>query len=134
MAELTIGALAQNTGTKVETIRYYERIGLMPPPARTASNHRRYGRAHARQLGLVRRARALGFSLGEIRELLQLAAERERPCDGVDAIARRHLAEIDIKITELTVLREELARMIARCDQNRMADCRIIQALAADGS
>jgi DNA-binding transcriptional MerR regulator len=88
---LTIGDLAKATATKVETVRYYERIGLLPTPARTPGNYRAYGPDHLGRLSFVRRARDLGFSIEQVRELLGLADDRNRPCEAVDAIAREHL-------------------------------------------
>ena len=88
MAALTIGALARATGTKVETIRYYERIGLMPEPARSAGNYRTYGSAHVARLRFVRRSRDLGFTIEQIRALLDLADQRDRNCAVVDGCRR----------------------------------------------
>ncbi|MGK6321058.1 MerR family transcriptional regulator [Sphingomonas sp. DT-204] len=130
MARLSIGDLARATGTKVETIRYYERIGLLPAPARTEGNYRSYGREHLGRLSFVRRARDLGFPLDQVRDLLGLADERDRSCEAVDAIARQHLAEVDRKIADLTALRSELAEVIGRCRRGTIADCRIIESLA----
>src|SRR5690606_13083849 len=87
----SIGDLAKATATKVETIRYYERIGLLPKPARTSGNYRSYSSAHLERLSFVRRARDLGFSIEQVRDLLGLSDQRNRPCDAVDAIARQHL-------------------------------------------
>lgn len=130
MPGLTIGELARRTGTKVETIRYYERIGLLPAPARTAGNYRAYDAGHLGRLSFIRRARDLGFPIEQVRDLLGLADQRERPCAAVDAIARQHLAEVDRKIADLTALRDELADDLAQCRQGTVADCRIIEALA----
>jgi DNA-binding transcriptional MerR regulator len=85
---LSIGDLARTTGTKVETIRYYERTGLLPPPPRTGGNYRAYRAEHLARLSFVRLARDLGFSLDQIRALLDLADKRERSCEAVDVIAR----------------------------------------------
>lgn len=125
-----IGDLAAATATKVETIRYYERIGLVPPPGRTAGNYRAYDAFHLRRLSFIRRARGLGFSLEQVRELLGLADERDRPCGAVDAIAREHLAEVERKIADLTALRRELDDLVGRCRRGTVAECRIIEALA----
>ncbi len=125
-----IGALAKATGTKVETIRWYERVGLLPAPARTAGNYRTYGDAHLGRLSFVRRARDLGFPLERIRALLDLAEQRERSCEAVDAIAREHLAEVDRKIADLGALRRELDSLIGQCRHGRVAECGVIGALA----
>lgn len=128
-SSLSIGDLARATGTKVETIRYYERTGLLPPPPRTRGNYRAYGAGHLARLGFVRRARGLGFSIGQVRALLGLADQRERSCEAVDAIAREHLAEVDRKLADLAALRRELASLIGRCRRGTVAECRIIEAL-----
>src|SRR5262245_45760823 len=90
-----IGELARHTGTSAETIRYYERIGLLAKPGRTRGNYRAYGRAHLDRLSFIRRSRELGFSLDQVRALLALTSRRDQPCDAVDAIAKTHLDEID---------------------------------------
>ncbi len=92
---LSISDLARATGTKVETIRYYERIGLLPAPARTGGGQRTYAPDHLRRLAFVRRARDLGFGLDQARALLDLAHQPDRDCAAVDAVARVHLAEVD---------------------------------------
>lgn len=125
-----IGDLAKRTGTKVETIRYYERIGLLPAPGRTAGNYRAYDLGHLGRLSFIRRARDLGFSLDQVRALLGLADQRDRSCVAVDAIARQHLAEVERKLADLTALRAELADVIGRCGQGTVAECRIIETLA----
>src|SRR3954469_5600181 len=128
---LTIGDLARATGTKVETIRYYERIGLLPQPARTATgNYRVYTADHLGRLSFVRRSRDLGFTLDEVRALLDLADQRERDCAAVDAIARAHLADVERKIADLSALRQELQEIIGRCGHGTVAECRIIEALS----
>lgn len=127
---LNIGALGKATGTKVETIRWYERVGLLPAPERTAGNYRAYGEAHLGRLSFIRRARDLGFSLEQIRALLDLAEDRERSCDAVDVIAREHLGEVDRKIADLQALRLELNFLIGQCRHGNIAECRIIEALA----
>ncbi len=90
--KFSIGDLAKSTATKVETIRYYERIGLLPAPERTAGNYRSYSAAHLGRLSFIRRARDLGFSIEQVRDLLGLSDQRARSCEAVDAIAREHLA------------------------------------------
>lgn len=86
---LTIGHLARETATKVETIRFCEKTGLLPAPARTSGNYRAYGTEHLNRLSFIRRARDLGFSIAQIRALLGLADNKEQPCEAVDAIAPR---------------------------------------------
>ena len=126
----SIGELARQTGTKVETIRYYERIGLLPPPARTGGNYRAYARSHLDRLSFARRGRDLGFSLDEVRELLRLSDDREQSCAEVDRIARLHLVEVERKLADLKTLRVELRQVIGQCRHGTIADCRIIEALA----
>jgi Cu(I)-responsive transcriptional regulator len=127
---MNIGQLARVTDTKPETIRYYERIGLLPLPPRTAGNYRDYSAAHVRRLTFARRARDLGFSIEQIRTLLDLADDKERSCDAADAIAREHLAEVKRKLANLTALRRELASLIEQCRHGTVAECRILEALA----
>lgn len=127
--QLAIGALAKETNTKVPTIRYYERIGLLPAAARTGSNYRSYSPAQVGRLTFIRRARALGFSLTQIRKLLSLSDQRYHSCEAVDAIAREHLAEVDDKIADLAALRRELDSIISKCGHGSIAECRIIEAL-----
>ena len=126
----SIGELAQQTSTKVETIRYYEQIGLLPAPARTGGNYRAYARGHLERLSFIRRGRDLGFSLDEVRELLRLSDDRGQSCADVDRIARLHLAEVERKLSDLRALQTELRQMLDRCQHGTIADCRIIEALA----
>jgi Cu(I)-responsive transcriptional regulator len=125
-----IGDLARLTGTKVETIRYYERLGLLPPPARTGGNYRAYSRGHLERLSFVRRGRDLGFSLDEVRELLRLSDDRSQSCAEVDRIAQAHLVEVERKLADLKALGAELRRLIDQCQRSTVAECRIIEALA----
>lgn len=126
---MKIGELAKATATKVETIRYYEQISLLPPPARTSANYRSYGEEHLARLSFIRRARDLGFSIEQVRALLDLSDDRTRDCATVDHIANEHLREVDRKIADLTALRRELSAVIASCDGGTVAQCRIIEAL-----
>jgi DNA-binding transcriptional MerR regulator len=126
----SIGALAVATDTKVETVRYYERIGLLPEPGRTAGNYRAYTADHLGRLSFIRRSRDLGFTLDQIRALLGLADHKDSDCCAVDAMARDHLAEIDRKIADLKALRRELNDLLGQCRQGTIADCRIIGALS----
>lgn len=130
MRDMPIGALSERTGVKVPTIRYYEQAGLMPTAARTEGNRRVYNAKDVSRLRFIRHARDLGFEVGAIRQLLDLADQPERPCEGVDAIARVHLREIDSKISRLTALRAEVRRMTEDCAHGRVDDCRVIQVLA----
>jgi DNA-binding transcriptional MerR regulator len=130
MAALPIGQLGRATNTKIETIRYYEKIGLLPAPQRTAGNYRSYAAEHLERLGFIRRARELGFTIEEVRELLKLAAHRERPCEEVDQLVARHLETTERKIEALARLRRELRDTLDSCKGGRIAECRVIQALS----
>jgi Cu(I)-responsive transcriptional regulator len=127
---VTIGELGKLTETKIETIRYYERIGLLPVPTRTSGNYRLYSDDQVRRLSFIRRARNLGFTIEEVRELLSLSDQKDRSCEAVDAIARQHLADVDRKIADLTALRRELDGIIGQCGCGTIAECRIIEALS----
>jgi Cu(I)-responsive transcriptional regulator len=129
-ATLSIGALARTTGTRVETIRYYERIGLLPAPARTSGNYRAYARHHLERLSFIRRGRDLGFPLDAVRALLRLADDRSRSCAEVDRIARGHLIEVERKLADLAALGAELRQLVDQCKHGTIAECRIIEALA----
>ena len=126
---LSIGTLAKRTGTKVQTIRYYEQIGLMPEPGRSEGGQRRYGAAELDRLAFVRHSRQLGFSLEAIRELLDLSDSPERSCAQVDAVAHKQLNEVEARIARLEALRAELQRMISECRLDRVANCRILEVL-----
>lgn len=128
-AHLAIGDLARLTGTKVNTIRFYEEGGLLPQAERTASGRRIYRDADTQRLAFIRRSRNLGFPLDAVRELLSLADESNQPCEAVDRIARVHLTEIDRKIGDLTALRTELDSVIRSCHHGTVADCKIIETL-----
>ena len=126
---LPIGTLAKRTGTKVQTIRYYEQIGLMPEPGRTVGGQRRYGDAEFDRLSFIRHARQLGFGLNDIRQLLDLSDHPNRLCEEADAIARRQLRHVDQRMARLEVLRTELQRMVHECSGGRSADCRVLEVL-----
>jgi DNA-binding transcriptional MerR regulator len=130
MAVISIGQLARATGAKVPTIRYYEQAGLLPAPARTEGRQRRYSRAAVARLNFIRHARELGFEIAAVRELLALSEQPDRPCAEVDAIARRHVDEIDRRIAQLVALRRELQHSLDACGRGRVGECRVIEALA----
>ena len=127
--ELTIGALSDQTGVNVETIRYYERVGILPAPPRSAGGHRLYGPEHRKRLRFVRRSRELGFALEEIRTLLRLV-DGGATCGEVRAVALDHLARIRAKIGDLRRMEETLAATAARCDGGDVPKCPIIDALS----
>lgn len=130
---LSIGELSRASGVKVPTIRYYEQVGLMPAPRRTEGQQRRYGEAEVSRLNFIRHARELGFEIEAIRELLAMSGNPDQSCTEADAIARRHLAEVERRIGQLVALREELRRMVDECSHGRVAECRVIQVLEDHG-
>lgn len=129
----SIGELSRATHCKVETIRYYEKIGLMPEPARSAGNQRRYGERHRDRLHFIRHSRQLGFSIEAIRELLSLADHDHQDCAAVDALTRHHRQEVEARIRSLAALRDELDRMLRDCAGGDIAHCGVIQTLADHG-
>lgn len=114
-ARVTIGVLAQQSGLGIETIRYYEREGLLPKPMRTASNYRTYGDDAGRRLRFIRRAKDLGFTLQEIRKLLDLSANSHADAGHFKAVAKEKIGWIDQRLQELQAMREVLARAIDAC-------------------
>jgi MerR family transcriptional regulator, mercuric resistance operon regulatory protein len=131
MAEsLSIGALSSRTGVNLETIRYYERIGMLPEPPRTRARHRIYGPEHAARLAFIRRGRELGFTLAEIRSLSNLL-EGGSSCAHADAqaLARSHIEHIRAKIADLRRIERTLVDASRRCDRGGTADCPIIDVL-----
>jgi len=126
----TIGHLARETGTKVPTIRYYEKIGLMPAPFRSAGNQRLYGAEHIDRLAFIRHGRDLGFGLDAVRELLSLIDEPDQTCERADAIAVGHLREVENRIGRLQALRTELIRMLEHTHEGQVAECRVMEVLA----
>jgi DNA-binding transcriptional MerR regulator len=125
-----ISLASVHSGVKVPTIRYYELIGLLPKPERTESNRRRYHAADLRRLVFIRHGRELGFEIDAIRALLTIQDNPDQSCEAVDAIARAQLGEIERRIDILLTLKAELERMIADCSGGRVAECRVIEALA----
>jgi DNA-binding transcriptional MerR regulator len=131
--DFSIGELARQSGYAVQTVRYFEQIGLMPAPPRTPGGQRSYGEAELRRMLFIRHARDLGFSLDAVRGLLQLAARPDAPCAQVDTIAIEQLRAIDEKIARLQAMRAELNRMVEACQGGRIAECRVIDVLADHG-
>jgi len=126
---LSIGHLAQSAMTRVQTIRYYETIGLMPEAVRTAGNQRVYSDKDLKRLSFIRHARDLGFSLNAIRSLLMMSDEPEQSCVEADKLAREHLADVESRIERLQALQKELQRMIQQCQGGISAECRILGVL-----
>ena len=133
-ARLTIGRLAKVTGTNVETIRYYERMGLWSAPSRSGGGYRLYRTEHHKRLTFIRRARLLGFSIAEVRRLLRLADERRRPCAEARVIAETHLADVRNKIADLRTMERVLKETVARCAAGTGSHCPLIDALHRDGT
>ena len=125
----SIGAVALATGCKVQTIRYYEEIGLIAPNGRTSGNQRRYDRAAIDRLSFIRHARDLGFTLDQVRDLLTLTDQPDESCGPADRIAEENLAEVERRIAQLQALGAELRRMLTECRGGRSADCRILEVL-----
>lgn len=126
----SIGEAASAAGCKVQTVRYYEQIGLLSAVARTAGNQRVYSDGSVSRLAFIRHARALGFSLDDVRQMLSLSDKPAQSCEEIDAIARERLAEVNNRIRLLTNLKTELEHMISACAGGDVADCRIVQALS----
>ena len=130
IAALPIGELSRRTGVNIETIRYYERIKMLPAPPRTAAGRRVYGLAETRTLAFIRRSRALGFTLDEIRMLLALSAENgQGACAEVSELATGHLAEVRAKIDDLKAMEHVLADAVRRCDAGEAPGCPLIDTL-----
>jgi DNA-binding transcriptional MerR regulator len=127
---ITIGALSKCTRVNIETIRYYERIRLIPPPPRTDSGRRLYGAEDVRRLTFIRHARDLGFDIAAIKAMLALQEVPEASCEEVSRIATDQLQAVERRIRRLLGLRTELTRMIKECDNGKVATCRIIEVLA----
>jgi MerR family mercuric resistance operon transcriptional regulator len=127
--ELTRGELAAQTGCNIETIRYYERIGLLPPPPRSRGGHRLYGDELRKRLGFIRRSRDLGFTLDETRGLLRLVDGGNYTCAQVEALAREHVRGIERKISDLRKLKRALETMASQCNGGTVPVCPIIDAL-----
>ncbi|MCF3640199.1 helix-turn-helix domain-containing protein [Rhizobium sp. TRM95111] len=129
-----IGKLATMSGCKVETIRYYESIRLMPEPERNGGNQRRYDERHYHRLVFILHARDLGLSIEAIRQLVELSAHPEAPCADADAIAERHLLDVKARIKRLKLLEAELERTLSDCRHGSIAECKVIEALAECGA
>ena len=133
-ARLTIGTLSERTGCHIETIRYYERIGLIPRIARSDGGHRLYGEDHVKRLGFIRRSRELGFMLDQIRTLLGLVDGRRYTCAQVKRLTVEHLEEIHRKVADLRKIERVLRDMAAQCDGGAVPKCAVIDALFDQGS
>ena len=126
-----IGILSERAGVNIETIRYYERVGILPKAERGENGRRVYVDKDVRRLSFVRHARGLGFELKAVRELLRLQEQPERSCKTASRMATAQLVAVQSKIERLKRLRLELTRMVNECKNGRVAECRVIDALAA---
>ena len=124
-----IGTLSQRTGVQVETIRYYERTGILPRPDRMPNGRRVYGPPDVHRLLMVRHAREFGFDMKAVRTLLQLHERPEAPCAEASALAADLLVAVDRQIKRLTAVRDDLAYMGRTCLNRRAANCRVIEGL-----
>ena len=130
---MTIGAVAKRVGVAIDTIRYYEREGLLPEPERRASGFRSYREGTVSQLRFIRRAKGLGFTLEEIRELLALSADRQRGVKAVKRRAEERLAALDLRIVELQRVRDGLAQLVESCPGHGVPEqCPILRALTEE--
>ncbi len=130
---MKIGELAKNTDVNVETIRYYEKIGLLPPPTRSANGYRHYLGAHQDRLLFIRRCRSLDMAQEEIRRLIELAEQPDADCSNVDALLEHHLQHVRTRLQELANLEQTLVSLQERCSQGRtVQECGILEGLTAD--
>lgn len=127
--ELTIGALSRHTGVNIETIRYYEKSGIMPDPPRSAGGYRLYGQKHQKRLGFIRRCRQLGFSMSDIKGLLDLVDGREFTCGEVHALTVKHADQVRDKINDLKRLEKTLRTIASECTGEQVPECPIVDAL-----
>ena len=126
---MSIGALSMQSGVHIETIRYYERVGVLPKARRATNGRRIYGQEDAGRLGFIRHARELGFDLVSVRALLALQEKPELSCKAASDLASAQLSAVESRLSRLTVLRDELRRMVRACKNGRVVDCRVIDAL-----
>lgn len=126
---ISIGQLSKETGVKVPTIRYYEKIGLIEEPRRTEGNQRSYPPSAVKRLKFINHSRQLGFPLEDIRELLSLSDHPEQSCAEADEIACRQLNMVEERIAQLQALRDELSHMVGKCHRHCVADCTVLKAL-----
>jgi MerR family mercuric resistance operon transcriptional regulator len=129
---LTIGRLAAQAGVNLETVRYYERVGLMPAPDRTEGGHRSYRPEHRARLAFIRRARELGFSLEDVRALLRLAEPGQAACAPAKAIASVHLQAVRAKLADLRRLEVVLDAVVGRCGDGDDPTCPVIEVLSGE--
>lgn len=129
MSRITIGELSRRTGVNIETIRYFEKVGMIAPPPRNAGGHRVYDTRHVRALGFIRSAREFGFTPGEIRAILKLGCPGKADCDEVREIATHHLERVRQKMKDLARLEQLLSTTIDRCTGGATPECAVIDVL-----
>ena len=129
---VTIGTLSARTGCNIETIRYYERIALLPSPPRSPGGNRLYGSEHLKRLTFIRRSRELGFTLDEVRTMLSLVDGGACTCANVQALSAQHLQSVRHKIRDLKKLEKTLAAIVSQCSGDKVPECPIIEALFAE--
>jgi len=129
---LTIGTLSKKTGVNIETIRYYEKVGIMPKPQRTEGGNRIYDEGQFKRLNFIRRCRELGFSLDEIREMLCLVDEKDFTCAEIAALSQKHLDDVRAKIKDLGKIERYMKDMLSQCSKDNTPDCAIIDILFSE--
>lgn len=128
---MRIGVLAKSVGCHVETVRYYEKEGLLPPALKAPNGYGLYSEIHLKVLRLIRHAKGLGFSQPQIRELVRLATNKDNPCDNVYRLTEAQLTIIDAKLRELQHMRNALKRLSAACRKNEDGDCPVLEYLVS---
>ena len=128
--EHTIGQVAKSAGCKVQTIRYYEQIGLLPSPMRSEGNQRLYSEQDIHRLSFIRHARDLGFPLQAVRDLVSISDSPDHACEAADEIAAAQLQDVRARIQRLQALEKELSRMLDHCKGGKAADCLVLETLS----
>ena len=126
---VTIGKLSKKTGVNIETVRYYEKIGLIPKPYRSEGGNRLYNMEQVKRLAFIKRCRELGFPLDTIREFLKLADEKNFTCAEIADISQHHLQDIRAKIRDLKKIESHMKDMLSQCNKNNTPDCAFIEIL-----
>ena len=134
MARITIGELSRRTGVNIETIRYFEKVGIIAAPPRTSGGHRVYDGEQVRALGFIRRARELGFTPADVRAMLDIGGPAEASCDRMRDIATHHLEQVRAKMRDLGALEHLLASTIERCSGGADSDCAVIDLIEEVGT
>ena len=129
---LTIGWLSKKSGVNIETIRYYEKISIMPKPSRSEGGNRLYDAEQLKRLAFIRRSRELGFSLDEIRELLRLVDEKTFTCAEISTLSQKHLDDVRAKIKDLRKIEKHMKDMLSQCSREQVPDCVIIDVLFSE--